>query len=70
MYFDGIVENLNMSMEKKGMKVICWCMMSCHIHLIFQSTKQKPEELLRDFKDAFATNGRLKAAGGNTHFFG
>jgi len=49
-YLDCIVENLNICVEKKGMKVFCWCIMSSHVHLIFQSTIQKPEELLRDFK--------------------
>ncbi|MFN5209197.1 MAG: hypothetical protein ACK5D8_06870 [Bacteroidota bacterium] len=48
--FDGKVENLNMSMVKKGKKGFCWCIMSSHTHLIFQSKKQRPEGLLRDFK--------------------
>ena len=49
-YLDCIVENLNICVEKKGMKVFCWCIMSSQVHLIFQSTIQNPEELLRDFK--------------------
>ena len=52
MYFDCIVENLNICIEKKGMKIFCWCIIPSHLHLIFQSTIQKPEELLRDFNGA------------------
>jgi putative transposase len=61
--FDSIVENLNICMEKNGMKVFCWCMMSSHIHLIFQSTKQRQEQLHRDFNYTFATSVPLAAAG-------
>jgi putative transposase len=49
-YLDCLVENLNFCVEKKGMKIFCWCIMTSHVHLIFQSTIQKPEDLLRDFK--------------------
>ena len=43
------------------MKVFCWCIMSSHVHLIFQSTIQKPEELLRDFKSYTPTSPRFIA---------
>ena len=32
------------------MEIYGWCVMTSHVHLIFRSTKQKPEELIRDFK--------------------
>jgi REP element-mobilizing transposase RayT len=50
LYADCIVKNLNYCVDKKGMKIYCWCIMTSHIHLIFKSTQQKPEELIRDFK--------------------
>jgi REP element-mobilizing transposase RayT len=49
-YFDCIVENLNYCTKNKGMEIYAWCIMPSHIHLIFRSTIQKPEELIRDFK--------------------
>ena len=49
-YFDCIVKNLNYCIAHKGMQVYAWCIMPSHIHLVFISTIQKPEELLRDFK--------------------
>jgi REP element-mobilizing transposase RayT len=50
MYFDCIAENLNYCAAHKGMEIYSWCIMPSHIHLIFRSTIQKPEELIRDFK--------------------
>lgn len=50
LYTDCIVNNLNYCVEKKGMEIYGWCLMTNHIHLIFKSNHQKPEELIRDFK--------------------
>lgn len=50
LYSDCIVNNLNYCVAKKGMEIYGWCLMTSHIHLIFKSTQQKPEELIRDFK--------------------
>ena len=50
LYFDCITTNLNYCIEKKGMEIYAWCIMPSHLHLIFRSVKQKPEELMRDFK--------------------
>ena len=49
-YFDCIVENLNYCVANKGMEIYAWCVMPSHIHLVFRSNIQKPDELLRDFK--------------------
>lgn len=49
-YFECIVENLNYCAKEKGMEIYAWCIMPSHIHLVFKSTNQKPEELIRDFK--------------------
>ncbi len=32
------------------MEIYAWCVMPSHVHLVFKSTIQKPEALLRDFK--------------------
>ena len=49
-YFDCLITNLNYCVDKKGMEIDAWCVMPSHVHLVFKSTIQKPEELLRDFK--------------------
>ena len=49
-YFDCLVTNLNFCVDKKGMEIYSWCIMPSHVHLVFRSTLQKPEDLLRDFK--------------------
>ena len=50
LYFDCLVENLNHCVDEKGMEIYAWCIMPSHVHLVFRSTIQKPEELIRDFK--------------------
>jgi len=32
------------------MEIYAWCIMPSHMHLVFKSTIQKPDELIRDFK--------------------
>jgi len=49
-YFSCIVKNLNFCTTNKGMEIYAWCIMPSHVHLVFKSTIQKPEDLLRDFK--------------------
>ncbi|QEM08739.1 MULTISPECIES: REP-associated tyrosine transposase [Mucilaginibacter] len=49
-YFDCLVKNLNYCVANKGMEIYAYCIMPSHIHLVYRSTIQKPEDLLRDFK--------------------
>ena len=49
-YFECLVKNLNICVDNKGMEIYAWCIMPSHVHLVFRSTIQKPEELMRDFK--------------------
>jgi len=49
-YFDSLVENLNKCVSDKGMEIYAWCIMPSHLHLVFRSNLQKPDELIRDFK--------------------
>jgi len=49
-YFDCLVRNLNYCVDNKGMEIYAWCIMPSHVHLVFRSTIQKPEDLMRDFK--------------------
>ena len=49
-YFDCIVENLNHCVDNKGMEIYAWCIMPSHMHLVFKSAIQKPDELIRDLK--------------------
>ena len=58
-YFECITKNLNYCIDNKGMELYAWCIMPSHIHLVFKSTIQKPEELLRDFK-SFTSKEMIK----------
>jgi REP element-mobilizing transposase RayT len=49
-YFECIIDNLNFCVNNKGMEIYAWCIMPSHVHLVFKSNIQKPEELIRDFK--------------------
>lgn len=63
-YFDCIVNNLNICVEKKGMEIYAWCIMPSHIHLVFKSHIQKPENLLGNFK-TFTSKEMIKLIEGN-----
>lgn len=58
-YFECIVENLNHCVNNKGMEIYAWCVMPSHVHLVFKSTIQKPQELMRDFK-SFTSKEMIK----------
>ena len=49
-YFDCLVENLNHCVDEKGMEIFAWCIMPSHVHLVFRSLKEKPEDLIGGFK--------------------
>lgn len=50
-YKDILLENLSFCQNHKGMEIFAWCIMTNHVHLVFRSSgKQKPEQLLGDFK--------------------
>ena len=50
LYLDCIVENLDHCVDEKGMEIFAWCIMPSHVHLVFRSLNQKPEELIGGFK--------------------
>lgn len=50
LYFDCLVDNLNYCVDHKGMEIYAWCIMPSHVHLVFRSNMQKPEDLVREFK--------------------
>ena len=49
-YFDCLVKNLNYCVDHKGIERYTWCIIPSHVHLVFRSTIQKSEELIRDLK--------------------
>jgi len=50
-YIDIIIDSLHYCQKHKGMEIYAWCIMTNHVHLLFQSKNgQKPEQLLGDFK--------------------
>jgi len=50
LYFDCIVESLNHCVDEKGMEIYAWCIMPSHVHLVFRSATDKPEDLIGGFK--------------------
>ncbi len=49
-YFNIIIESLHYCRKYKGMKIYGYCIMTNHIHLIFQSESGNATGLIRDFK--------------------
>ena len=49
-YKDIIVESLRYCIERKGLEVYGWCIMSSHIHLIVGTNKDPIEGVIRDLK--------------------
>lgn len=46
-----IVNSLNYCIDKKGLTVYCWCLMSNHLHLIAQAQEgHRMSDIIRDFK--------------------
>ena len=55
-YKDVIIESLEFCIQKKGMILYGYVIMSNHIHLIVQSDRGKLSDLLRDFKKFTASS--------------
>ncbi|MEQ9166509.1 MAG: transposase [Fulvivirga sp.] len=49
-YKDIIVDSLKFCIEKKGLEVYGWCIMTSHIHLIIGTESDKMEDIIRDLK--------------------
>lgn len=65
-YCDFLVSNLNFCIKNKGMVLYGWCIMSNHVHLIYESTKQNPSGLIRDFK-SYTSKELIKLIDDNEH---
>lgn len=60
-YKDILLDSLSFCQKNKGMEIYAWCIMTNHVHLVFQSMEgQPPELLLGDFK-RFTSNAIVKA---------
>ena len=60
LYKDILVENINYCIEKKGLFVYAWVVMSNHVHMIIRSEDEKLENILRDLK-GYSSKQLLKA---------
>ncbi|MGB4578003.1 MAG: transposase [Paludibacter sp.] len=50
-YKDILLDSLRYCQQEKGMEIYAWCVMTNHVHLIFNSIKnEKPELILGSFK--------------------
>jgi REP element-mobilizing transposase RayT len=60
-YKDILLDSLSFCQKTKGMEIYAWCIMTNHVHLVFQSMEgQAPDQLLGDFK-RFTSNEIIKA---------
>lgn len=49
-YKDLFLDSVRYCQKHKNMEIIAWCIMTNHIHLIFQTIDHKPENVLGDLK--------------------
>lgn len=49
-YRDIVVDSLNFCIEKKGLNVIAWVIMTNHVHAILYSPNKDLRDIIRDFK--------------------
>ncbi|OOQ61016.1 REP-associated tyrosine transposase [Mucilaginibacter pedocola] len=49
-YCDIIVDSLKYCIEKKGLELYAWCIMSNHVHLIISTEKGNLSDIFRDMK--------------------
>ncbi len=49
-YKDIIVNSLNHCIDKKGLELYAWCIMTSHVHLIMGTEGEQMEFILRDMK--------------------
>ncbi len=51
----SVVDSLNFCIDKKGLEVYAWVIMTNHIHLIISSSREDLSAIIRDFKKFTAT---------------
>lgn len=49
-YFEILIDSLNFCIDKKGMILHGYCLMTNHVHLIFRAGQGNPSDLLKDHK--------------------
>src|SRR5690606_38497892 len=49
-YKNIVLDSLQFCIDKKGLEVYAWCIMSNHVHLIIGTHDDKMENILRDHK--------------------
>jgi putative transposase len=63
-YKDIVVDSLNYCVEKKGLIIYAWVIMSNHIHLIIGSKDEELQAIIRDLKK-FTSNNIIEAISEN-----
>ena len=49
-YKDIVIESVKYCIDKKGLEIYAWCIMTSHVHLIIGSQKNRIEDIIRDLK--------------------
>ena len=46
-----VIDALNYCVDRKGLKIYCWCLMSNHLHMIASASEDNNlSDIIRDFK--------------------
>ncbi len=49
-YREILIKSWKHCMDTKGLEIYGWCIMTSHVHMIIGSNKERPENIMRDFK--------------------
>jgi putative transposase len=49
-YKDILIDSFKHCIDKKGLEVFGWCIMTSHVHMLIGSKQDKMEDILRDLK--------------------
>ncbi len=59
-YKDILIDSFKHCIEKKGLEVYGWCIMTSHVHMLIGTNQDKMEHIIRDLKRH--TSEKLRSA--------
>jgi REP element-mobilizing transposase RayT len=58
-YMEVLLNSWKFCMDKKGLEIYGWCIMTSHVHMIISSNKDPLEDIMRDMKKYTSNHLRL-----------
>jgi putative transposase len=58
-YKDEVLNSWKFCMDKKGLEIYGWCIMTSHVHMIVSSKKDSLSDIMRDMKKYTSNHLRL-----------